>query len=73
MDKYAKTEIVPYLVIDPVEVSNPRPLDTEEDIEIIKGVTVENILRMISGGEMNLVGAWACLLAINKLREMGEI
>lgn len=73
MDKYSKTNIVAYLVIDPVKVSNPRSLDIEEDIEIIEGVTVEDIISMIHRGEMNLVGGWGSLLAINKLREIGEI
>ena len=73
MDKYVVTEICPYLVIDANHVSNPRPLDVEEDIEIIRNVSVEDIHRMIKDGEMNLVGGWACMLAIEKLRELGEI
>jgi hypothetical protein len=73
MDKYVITEIGAYLVIDPVKVSNPRPLDDEEDIEILEGVSVERIMDMIRGGHMNLVGGWGCLLAIEKLRELGEI
>ncbi len=73
MDKYSKTNIVAYLVIDPVKVSNPRSLDIEEDIEIIEGVAVGDIISMIHRGEMNLVGGWGSLLAINKLREIGEI
>jgi hypothetical protein len=73
MDKYSSTNIGAYLVIDPTKVDNPRPLDHEEDIEILEGVSIEIILRMIARGEMNLVGGWACLLAINKLRELGEI
>lgn len=73
MDKYAKTELVAYLVVDAVKVNNPRSLDEEEDIEIIENVSVPSILRMIQRGEMNLVGGWGSLLAINKLRELGEI
>uniref|UniRef100_A0A6U2S3A3 Nudix hydrolase domain-containing protein n=1 Tax=Leptocylindrus danicus TaxID=163516 RepID=A0A6U2S3A3_9STRA len=73
MDKYVVTEIAAYLVIDPETVSNPRPLDAEEDIEIISGVSVPEIFDMIRSGGMNLVGGWACMLAIEKLRELGEI
>ncbi len=73
MDKYCRTQITPYLVIDPDTVENPRPLDIEEEIEIIRGVTVEEIIKMIQDGCMNMVGSWACLLAIEKLRELGEI
>lgn len=73
MDKYVVTEITPYLVIDPHHVPNPRPLDDEEDIEIITGVTVKEIRQMIREGDMNLVGCFGALLALEKLREFGEI
>lgn len=73
MDKYATTMIHPYLVIDAQHVTNPRPLDNEEDIEILSNVSVEEIMRMIRRGDMNVVASWAALLAMEKLREMGEI
>ncbi len=73
MDKYVVTEIVAYLVVDPVKVANPPPLDAEEEIEILDGVTVEEILELIRNGEMNCIGAFASLLAIEKLRELSEI
>ena len=73
MDKYVITEITAYLVVDPERVENPRPLDDEEDIEIVEGVTANEILDMIRGGDMNLVDGWASLLALQKLRELGEI
>mmetsp|Transcript_13511 Transcript_13511/g.24462 ORF Transcript_13511/g.24462 Transcript_13511/m.24462 type:complete len:295 (-) Transcript_13511:306-1190(-) len=73
MDKYVVTEITAYLVLDAQHVPNPKPLDAEEDIEIVRGVTVPEILEMIRQGDMNLVGAWASLLAIEKLRDLGEI
>ncbi len=73
MDKYVITEITPYLVIDPHHVHNPRPLDDEEDIEIISGVTADEIMQMIREGDMNLVGGFGALLALQKLRDLGEI
>jgi hypothetical protein len=73
MDKYATTMIHPYLVIDAHHVTNPRPLDDEEDIEILSNVSVEEIMRIIRRGDMNVVASWAALLAMEKLREMGEI
>ena len=73
MDKYVVTEITPYLVIDPQHVPDPRPLDDEEDIEIVTGVSVEEISQMIREGDFNLVGGWGALLALEKLRELGEI
>lgn len=73
MDKYVTTKVYPFLVIDPEYVQNPRPLDEEEDIEILPGVSADEILGMIDRAEMNIVGAWASLLAINKLRELGQV
>jgi len=72
MDKYALTTIQCYLVIDPEPETNPKPLDDEEDIEIKSGVTVPEIMSFIQDGDMNLVGAFGSLLAIEKLRELGE-
>lgn len=73
MDKYALTKIHAYLVLDPKPTSNPKPLDEEEDIEIVSGVTIEEIMEYIANGEMNLVGGWGCMLAISKLRELNLI
>eukprot|EP00545_Synedropsis_sp_CCMP1620_P005903 CAMPEP_0119015666 /NCGR_PEP_ID=MMETSP1176-20130426/11388_1 /TAXON_ID=265551 /ORGANISM="Synedropsis recta cf, Strain CCMP1620" /LENGTH=246 /DNA_ID=CAMNT_0006968977 /DNA_START=17 /DNA_END=757 /DNA_ORIENTATION=+ len=73
MDKYATTLIHAFLVIDAQPVANPRPLDDEEDIEILTNVSVDEIKRMIRQGGMNVVGSWAALLGLEKLRELGEI
>ena len=74
MDKYALTDIEVYLVLDPEPAGdNPRPLDDEEDIEIVHGVTIPTIMDHIRTGNMNLVSGWGCLFAIEKLRELGEI
>jgi hypothetical protein len=70
MDKYSTTTVSCYVVLDAEDETNPRPLDAEEDIEIVKGVTIPEILEWITNGEMNLVGAWGCLLAIEKLRDL---
>ena len=55
------------------EAEDYNELDEEEDIEIVSGVTVDEIMEYIASGEMNLVGGWGCMLAIQKLREMGEV
>ena len=60
-------------MIDPIRVDDPRPLDEEEEIEIVRGVSVDEIIQMVRGGDMNLVGAWASLLALQKLRDLGEV
>ena len=72
MEKYSLTGADAYLVLDPIPKENPKPLDDEEDIEIVEGVTIPEIMDRIKNGEMNLVSGWGCLLAIEKLRELGE-
>lgn len=73
MDKYTTTKIRVYLVVDAKHVPDPKPQDHEEDIEIIRNVSIDEILDMFQRGEMNVVGCWACLMAMQKLRALGEI
>ena len=71
MDKYVVTKIKPFLVVDATHVENPKPLDFEEEIDIVDGITIEQVWEIIRNGEMNLVGGWASMLAIRKLEELG--
>jgi hypothetical protein len=76
MDKYSSTKLSVYLVIDPVSVSADEALPrdaTEEGMEVVDGMTIPEILKLIADGRMTVVGGWACHLAIHKLREMGQI
>ena len=73
MDKYSTTVVNAYLVLDPQPAINPKPLDEEEEIVIVPNVSIAEILRMIERGDMNIVGGWGCLLAIQRLRDLGEI
>lgn len=76
MDKYNTTRIIVFLVIDPVPVdsSQAKPRDdTEEGMQVIPNVTVEQLRHWIQTGQMTIVGSWGTLLALQKLRELGEI
>ena len=73
MDKYSLTKLFLYLVIDPEKEDNPKQLDLEEEIEIVPLVEVKQILDLIKEGQLNAVSAFGSLLAIEKLRELGEI
>jgi len=76
MDKYSTTALTVYLVLDPLPVApeHAKPRDeTEEGMEVVAGVTVSEIRNMIEAGELTVVGAWACLCALQKLRDLKEI
>lgn len=76
MDKYSTTRLSVYLVIDPIPVDsfNARSRDElEEGMQILPNVTLDELLTWIDGGHMTVVGSWACLLALRRLKEIGEI
>jgi hypothetical protein len=76
MDKYSTTRLSVYLVIDPtsVESANARSRDElEEGMQILSHVTISQLMTWIDGGHMTVVGSWACLLALRRLQEIGEI
>lgn len=73
LDKYSTTQATVYLNLNAKTTNSPKPLDAEEEILIIPNVTIAEIMDMIAQGEMNCVGGWASLVAIHRLRELGEI
>lgn len=78
MDKYSTTALTVYLVLDPVPLTPAqeewRPRDAaEEGVEIVPNVTVTELIQRIRNAELTTVGAWAALLALQELRDMGEI
>ena len=76
MDKYSTTRLSVYLVIDPisVELGMARSRDElEEGMQVLPHVPIGQLLEWIDGGHMTVVGSWACLLALRRLKEIGEI
>jgi hypothetical protein len=71
--KYENTEMVPYLVVNPVLVASPRPCDANEEIEIVNHISAQTLRNMVATGQMTVVGSWVALLALEKLRQLGEI
>lgn len=76
MDKYSTTRLSVYLVLDatilPPEHAKPRD-ETEQGMHAIHGVTHQEMRELVATGQMTVVGSWTCLLALDKLRELGEI
>jgi hypothetical protein len=76
LDKYCTTALTVFLVMDPhplVDDDSVQRDDTEEGMEIHAHVTLEELQRLIQAGEFTAVGTFASLLALAKLRELGEI
>lgn len=76
MDKYSTTRLSVYLVLDaiPIDAAQAKPRDeTEVGMEILQNITLAQIFEWIEHGELTVVGTWATLLALDKLRRMGEI
>ena len=69
-EKYSDQMLFPFLALDCTNVANPKPIDDEEYIVIHRGITYDEVMGMISRGEMNTLSTYTCLLAFNKLREM---
>lgn len=70
-DKYSNNRFYPFLALDCEKVENARPLDEGEHITIHENVTYEEIMQLIRSGRMNVVSTYTCLLAFNKLDELG--
>lgn len=70
-EKYSDNHFYPYLVLDPIHVPNPKPLDAEEYIIIEKEVPVKRIMELITSCQMNVVSSYCVLLALKKLDELG--
>ena len=76
MDKYSTTRLSVYLVVDPVPFQDADCKardETEEGMEIVDGVTVEELEQVIASGGMTVVGGWATQLALSKLRSLKQL
>lgn len=70
-DKYSTNEFFCWLVVDPVITSTPRALDDEEFIEIVRGVSMQTAMSMVTRGELSVVSGFVVLLGARKLRQLG--
>lgn len=72
-DKYSTNEFYCWLVVDPEITPNPRALDDEEFIEIVRGVSIQSAMSMLTRGQMSVVSGFVVLLGARKLRQLGMI
>ena len=75
MDKYSTTRLSVFLVLDPVPVGTGGKSrdELEEGMEVVENVTVDELWTLMKDAQLTVVGSWASLLALAKLREIGEL
>ncbi|PFH32020.1 hydrolase, NUDIX family protein [Besnoitia besnoiti] len=71
--KYTAQRFLPYIVKDATPVSDPRPLDDDEIIVPVHGISVEEAVWIALHGRMTSTGCMMLFLALHKLRELKEI
>lgn len=69
-DKYQREVVFFYLCADAVAVENAAHLDNEEDIEIVRGVTVDQVRRLCQAGALQSNNIAAGLMAVEYLRNL---
>ena len=70
-DKYSNNTFFPFLALDCEEVPQPRPLDDEEHISVLRNIGHEQLMRWVCEGRINVLSSYTALLGISKLRQMG--
>eukprot|EP01026_Neomeris_dumetosa_P067611 TRINITY_DN65962_c0_g3_i1.p1 TRINITY_DN65962_c0_g3~~TRINITY_DN65962_c0_g3_i1.p1 ORF type:complete len:282 (+),score=23.35 TRINITY_DN65962_c0_g3_i1:42-887(+) len=71
--KWCRNRFVPYLVIDPVVDANPRQRDKEEELIQVVEVSLEELEKLMIGGDMMLPSITTCFIALKYLRQNGYI
>lgn len=70
-DKYSNNTFFPFLALDCEEVAQPRPMDDEEHITVLRNITHPQLMQWVCEGRINVLSSYTALLGISKLREMG--
>ncbi|CEM38352.1 unnamed protein product [Vitrella brassicaformis CCMP3155] len=72
-EKYSDQIFYAFLCLDPVHTDDPRPLDDSEVIYLHRDVPAKAVLEGALHGHFTVTTSLAALLAIEKLREIGEL
>lgn len=76
IDKYATTKLTAFLVVDPTAIpveEHPARDESEHGMEVVENVSVAELYEYLEAAEFTVVGGWAVQLALNKLRELGQV
>jgi hypothetical protein len=72
-DKYSDNRFYVYMALDCVEIGAPREKDENEFIIVEDGFSRIDLMKIISNGQVNVASAFAILLGLNKLKDLGLI
>lgn len=71
--KYTGQKFLPYIVKDAERVSDPRPMDDDELILPVHGITPGEAIWLAMHGRMTSTGCMMLFMSLHKLRELKEI
>jgi len=66
-DKYSSARFLPFLALDCVEDTRPRQRDREEDIQVHREVSIDDLRKLIKGGKLNMASTSFALMGIRYL------
>ena len=69
--KWCTNKVVPFLIVDPIIDTNPKPMDSVECIERIR-VPVKQLMEYIRRGQFTLTSLQTAILAMDKLGLLNE-
>jgi len=72
-DKYSSAHFLPFLALDCVQDTRPRPRDREEDIQVHHDVTVDDLRKLINEGKLNMASTSFAMMGINYLEANGML
>ena len=72
-DKYSSAHFLPFLALDCVEDTRPRPQDREENIQVHHDISVDDLRKMIKAGKLNMASTSFAMMGINYLEASGML
>ena len=72
-DKYSSAHFLPFLALDCVEDTRPRPRDREENIQVHHDISVDDLRKLLKEGKLNMASTSFAMMGINYLEENGML
>ena len=72
-DKYSSAHFLPFLALDCVEDTRPRPQDREEDIQVHHDISVDELRQLIEKGKLNMASTSFAMMGIRYLEANGML